>query len=215
MSLLGRLLGNKGTVSSELGKTLANQALAGDGKILSECIEYSAYKVDDPSMKSVRSGAAKAVELVAEKKPHLVQKHLERLLPALEAKEPQTRWMVIRIMGYCVRGNPDVAKKAIPFAQKILEEKEGLCIASSADLFLGDYGSIAKSNAKRIFPLLEKSIRTCIPNEQDWILEALFKLYPVLGKTEKEKSRRFANQWRESPRKSTQARAKTILELEM
>jgi hypothetical protein len=212
MQLLERLQKNKGTVSSALGKTLANQVLAGDGKLLEECIRYSTFRLEDDQSKHIRSGAAKAVELVAEKKPQLVAKHLPRLLPALEAKETQTRWMIIRTMGYCARLNENTAQQAIPFAVRYLSDKEGLCLSSSADLFLGDYGSISKKNAKRIFPILEQSIANCIENEQDWILESLYKLLPVLGKPDLDNVTRFANKWKGSPRKSTQQRAKNILE---
>jgi len=211
MQILERLLNNKGTVSSALGKPLAHRALAGDLKILDKCVEYSTYQINDKKMKHVRSGAAKAVEITAEHKPQLLKKHLPRLLPALEAEEPQTRWMIIRTMGFCAKVNPETARKAIPYAEDIIDEKEGLCIASSADLFLGDYGSLSARNAKQVFPLLEKSIGTCIENEQDWILEALLELYPVLGKREKETARRFANQSRDSSRNNTRKRVIKIL----
>jgi hypothetical protein len=214
MQLLERLQTNKGTVSSALGKTLANQILTGDKDILEKCIEYSTYNIGDIKSKNIRSGAAKVVEIVAEKKPELVKKFLVKLLPALNAGEPQTRWAIIRTMGFCSRLNQEIAQKAIPYAKKYIGDKEGLCIASSADLFLGDYGSISERNAKQIFPILEESIRNCIPNEQDWILETIEKLYSVLGRKEKEISRKFANKWKASSRKSTQKRAKNILEYE-
>ncbi|MGB7539693.1 MAG: hypothetical protein WBM17_14220 [Anaerolineales bacterium] len=214
MQLLERLRNNKGSVSSALGKTLANQILAGDSKLLDECVGYSIYRLGDKGSKHIRSGAGKAVELVAEKKPELVRKHLPGLLFALDAEEPQTRWAIIRTMGYCARVNERVAEKAIPYAQKFISEKEGLCLSSSADLFLGDIGSISRKNAKRIFPIMEKSISNCVENEQDWILVALDKLLPVLGKPEMEKAVRFANKWKGSSRKSTQKRARNILEFQ-
>jgi hypothetical protein len=212
MDVLERLKKNKGTVSSALGKTLANRILSGDVEILAQCMGYSALKVGDKSLKHVRSGAAKAVEIVAEKRPQLVSRNLEKLLPALAAGEAQTRWMIIRTMGFCAEKNGAAAKKAVPYARKFLAEKEGLCLASSADLFLGDYGSLSARHAKEAFPILEQSMKTCMPNEQDWILETLQKLFPVLGTGEKDKARKFAKKWNGSPRKSTQKRAKAILE---
>jgi hypothetical protein len=212
MQLFERLQNNKGTVSSALAKTLANQILTGDNQLLNECVRFSTYQLKNKNAKSIRSGAAKAVELTAEKKPQLVSKHLPKLLSALDAGEPQTRWAIIRTMGYCARLNEGIAEQAIPYAKKFITDKEGLCLSSSADLFLGDYGAISKENTKRIFPILEKSISNCIENEQDWILEALYKLLPVLGKPEMEKAVRFANAWKGSSRKSTQKRAENILE---
>jgi hypothetical protein len=214
MDLLERLKKNKGTVSSAFGKTLANRILAGETGLLRECIQYSAVDLADRNMKGVRSGAAKAVEIVAEKRPGLVSPHLEKLLPALSAEEPQTRWMIIRTMGFCAVKNESTAGKAVPFAAKYLTAKEGLCLSSSADLFLGDYGSLSGKNAKQVFPLLEKSMKNCIANEQDWILETLKKLLPVLGGKEKASAKQFANSWKGSPRKSTQQRAKDILEFD-
>jgi hypothetical protein len=215
MDLLERLQKNTGTISSALGKTLANRVMAGEGGILDKCIEYSSIHANDKQLKNIRSGAAKVVEIVAEKKPELVQKSLEKLLPALSVNEPQTRWMIIRTMGFCAKKNPAIARKAIPFAKKYIDEKEGLCIASSADLFLGDYGSLSAKNAKEAFPIIEKSMKNCVINEQDWILEALLKLYPVLGDKERKSTRKFANKWKDWPRKSTQKRAKNILEYEV
>lgn len=104
--------------------------------------------------------AAKVVEIVAEEKPELVAPRLEKLLPALSAPEPQTRWMVVRTMGFCAGLNQPVAKKAVPYAEGYLDAKEGLVIASSADLFLGDFGALSKGNARLVFPILKRSIET-------------------------------------------------------
>jgi len=69
--------------------------------ILSECIDLTSYEADVPTSKHIRAGAAKVVEIVAEKQPEL-----------------------------------------------------------------------------RVFPILKRSMETVITNEQDWLLEALFR---VLG----------------------------------
>ncbi len=63
MKLLNQLKNNKGTVSSALGKTLAQEALKGNNDILSEAFELVLF--DD---KNVRSGAGKIIEQVAEKR---------------------------------------------------------------------------------------------------------------------------------------------------
>jgi len=144
MSILEQLSNNKGTVSSALGKTLAQKVLNGQTNILSECIDLSSYEAEAPAKKHIRSGAAKVVEIVAEKQPELVAPYLEKLLPALSVKEPQTRWMTIRTMGFCAHLNKPIAQKAIEYAEKYVHNKDGLCLASSADLFLGDFGAISK-----------------------------------------------------------------------
>ncbi len=213
MSLFERLSKNKGTVSSALGKTLAQQVLGQNQiDVLMECIDLASYQAPDSAAKKIRSGAAKVVEIVAQQRPKLVAPHLAKLLPSLSVPEPQTRWMIIRVMGFCARANPTTAQKAVPFAEKFLDRKEGLCIASSADLFLGDFGAVSKNNAHRVFPILERSMKKPIPNEPDWLLEACFKLFPNLGKVEQEKVLKFAGRHQSSPRKSTQQRARIILE---
>jgi hypothetical protein len=213
MSIFEQLSTNKGTVSSALGKVLAKKVLhESQIDILLECIELASYEASLPASRHIRSGAAKVVEIVAEKRPELVAPHLVKLFPALSVREPQTRWAIIRVMGFCAHMNNGMARKAIVYAEKYIDDKEGLCIASSADLFLGDLGAISKEDAKEIFPLLERSMESCIENEQDWLLEALFKVFQNLDQSGKEKALKFAQRWQYSPRKSTQQRAGKIME---
>jgi hypothetical protein len=214
MSIFEQLSRNKGTVSSSLGKTLAEKVLKESRiDILFECIELASFDASVPASRHIRAGAAKVVEIVAEKQPDLVAPHLEKLFPALSVSEPQTRWAIIRVMGFCAHLNKLAAQKAIPYAEKYLDAKEGLCIASSADLFLGDFGAISKQDAQIVFPILELSMETVITNEQDWLLEAFFKVFPNLDKTGQDTVLKFAERWQYSPRKSTQQRARMILKL--
>jgi hypothetical protein len=211
MSTFEQLSNNKGTVSSALGKVLAKTVLDGQTSILLECIDLASYEPTKLNQKHIRSGAAKVVEIVAENQPDLVAPYLEKLIPALSVKEPQTRWAIIRTMGFCANLNKKMAEKAVAYAEKYIDEKEGLCIASSADLFLGDLGAISKKEARRVFPILERSMDNVIKNEQDWLLEALHKMFPNLEKAGQEKVMKFAERWQYSSRKSTQQRAKKIL----
>ena len=213
MSILEQLSNNKGTVSSALGKVLAQKVLNGQTSILSECIDLASYEAAVPAQKHIRSGAAKVVEIVAENQPDLVSPHLEKLLPALSVKEPQTRWATIRTMGFCAHLNKPIAQRAIAYAEKYIDKKEGLCLASSADLFLGDFGAISKKDAQRVLPILAQSIENLIFNEQDWLLEALFKVFQNLSKDGQEEVLKFAEHWQYSARKSTQQRARKILRL--
>jgi len=213
MDLLELLKNNKGTVSSALGKELAQKVLSGDESILPDAVELSIFEPENEKAKNVRSGAAKIVEIVAEKRPDLVAPHLEKLLPALSVSEPQTRWMIIRAMGFCAKLNAKTAETAIKYADDYISKKEGLCIASSADLFLGDYGAISKDHAKQVFPIIERSISTVIQNESDWILEAIFKMFNNLDSDEREIAWSFARINSDSDRKSTQKRALKIIKL--
>lgn len=211
-SLFDQLSNNKGTVSSALGKELAQQVLAeGRVEILAECIALASYQASTPASRHIRAGAAKVVEIVAEERPEMVAPHMEKLLPALAVPEPQTRWMIIRVMGFCARLNPVAARAAVGYAEKYIENKEGLCIASSADLFLGDLGAVSKEDAQQVFPLLAQSLENPLTNEPDWLLEALIKIFPQLAADEREIALNFARHWQYSPRKSTQQRARKLL----
>ncbi len=213
MKLFELLKNGKSTVSSALGKELAQKVLDGDLGILAEAIELSVYKVDDKNEKNIRCGASKAVELVAEQRPDLVAPSLAKLLPALEADEPQTRWVIIRTMGYCAALNRAIASQAVAYAERYLAHKEGLCIAASADLFFGDYGALSKDTALAVLPVLERSIDNAVVNEQDWLLEAFVKIAPHLPKESLGKIREFAERWQNSSRKTTQARVKKLSKL--
>jgi hypothetical protein len=67
MNLLDQLKSNKGTVSSALGKELAEKVLKGDKSILEQAIDYVSYDLDNQKSKGIRAGAAKILEKVAEK----------------------------------------------------------------------------------------------------------------------------------------------------
>ncbi len=124
-------------------------------------------------------------------------------MPALEAVEPQTRWMIIRTMGFCASKNEKVAKKAIKHAETYINQKEGLCIKSSADLFLGDYDSLSSKHAMLVFPLLELSMQHGIMNEEDWLMEAFLKIFKNVGQNEKEIILSFAKINLDASKKST------------
>jgi len=98
--IIEQLRNNKGTVSTELSKRIASEVLSGNAEILKEAIELTSYALSDKKEKNIRSGAAKIVEVVAMEKPELIAPYLERLLPALDANEPQTRWMIIRAITF-------------------------------------------------------------------------------------------------------------------
>jgi hypothetical protein len=212
MSIFEQLSNNKGTVSSALGKELAQQVLQENRiDILLECIDLSSYQASEPDARNIRSGAAKVVEIVAEKQPELVAPHLSKLFPSLSVQEPQTRWMIIRVMGFCAHLDKKQAQKAIACAEKYIHDKEGLIIASSTDLFLGDLGAISKEDAQAVFPILEKSMESTLENEQDWLLEALLKMFHNLNQAGKDKALMFAERCKDSSRKSTQQRAGKVL----
>lgn len=213
MNIFDLLSNTEGTASGALSKSLAQNILNGQISILLECLDLVAYQTTVPCQKHVRSGAAKVVEIVALNRSDLVAPHLQKLMPALAVKELQTRGMVLRTMGFCAHLNKPVAQNAIPYARKYIDHKEGLSLASSTDLFLGDFGAISEEDAQRVFPILEQSMENIITNEQDWLLEALFRVFQNLSQPEREKCLEFAERWQSSPRKSTQPRVKKILRL--
>jgi hypothetical protein len=214
MSIFEPLMENKGTVSTALGKKLAKEALGGEAGIIDEAVCLCVFELSDANMRHVRAGAAKIVEIVAEKRPELVAPRLKDLFPALRAAEPQTRWMIIRIFGFCARLNESWAKKAIPFAEAYLgSSEEGLCLRSSADLFLGDYGALSPNNAAAAMPLLLRSAGSLVLNEEDWILEAFMKILPMADEGAKAKILGFAKRCERAPKKSTQARARRVLKM--
>ena len=213
MNTFEQLSNNKGTISTALGKALAKKVLDGQTGILLECVELASYEPSVSDQKHIRAGAAKVVEIVAEYRPDLVAPYLEKLMPALSVKEPQTRWAIIRSMGFCAHLNKITAEKAVAYAEKYIDKKEGLVIASSADLFLGDLGAISEKEAHRVFPILKRSMENVVENEQDWLLEAFLKMFPNLGKAEQGIVGAFAERCQYSFRKSTQQRAKKILRM--
>ena len=100
---------NMGTVSFALGKSLPRRAVVGEPEFLEEAVVLLEH--DD---KNVRAGAAEIIEQVAVENPGMIAGFLPRLLPTLDAPEPQTRWMIIHTLGLCAGQDQDVALKAMP-----------------------------------------------------------------------------------------------------
>lgn len=211
MDLLDQLANNKGTVSSALGKELAERVLKGDKSILEQAIGYVSYDLDNQKSKGIRAGAAKILEKVAEKQPDLIANKLDKLKPALTAKEPQTRWMLMQVFGYCAKLNPNDSASIIDFAQQYLTENAGVCLSGAVHLYLGRIGSTSDKTADKVLPILDDSLKTASENEIDWILEGFLNIADRVNSDSKELIKRNAEFHLDSKKKATQNRAKKIL----
>lgn len=213
MSIFEQLQSNKGTTSSALGKALADQVLKGDNEILSEVIRLVNYDSRNEKSKSIRAGAAKIIEKVAEVKPDLVSPYLAELFPALDVKEPQTRWMIITTIGYCAKLDQEKAGKAVPYAEKFINEHQGICLSAAAEGYLGRFGEISSCNAAVVLPILLEAYDDPLPNEIDWILEAFYKIFSRLPPESKKILVECATEYSEFSKSSTRKRAEKILKL--
>jgi hypothetical protein len=171
MTILPQLLTNKGTVSSALGKALANQVLDGESAILAEAAELLAH-----DSKDVRAGAAKIIEQVAMEEPSLVVPLRSSLLPALDVPELQTRWMVIHALGHCARLDVATALRALPKAEQFLAANSGACLWGATIRYLGFLGATSEANARRAFPILERALRD-IPRQAKNVLDSFLRLW--------------------------------------
>jgi len=211
MKLLEHLKENKGTVSSALGKKLAQRVLNSDTEMLLEAIDYTSYQPDNLKAKSIRAGAAKIIEKVAEKKPELIATHLEKLLPALEMPEVQTRWMIIMAFGYCVKDNPKLALKGIDFAKSYIKENKGVCLSGAAHVYLGYAGSNSSKEAEMVLPILLNALQNASKNEMDWIIEAFIRISDNLTDPDKEVILNTAKLYLDAPKKSTVKRINKLI----
>lgn len=213
MNAIDRLSNNKVPFSSALSKALAQNILNGQTSLLLDCIDLVCIGITAPAQQQVRTGASRVIEIVALNRPDLVAPYLHKLIPALSAHEYPTSSMIIRTMGFCAHLNKLVARDAISYVEKFIFHKEGLTLASSTDLFLGDFGAISRQDAQTVFPLLERSMQNLIINEQDALLDALFRIFPNLAARERDLCFAFAERWQDTPRKGTRRRVKRLLRL--
>jgi len=211
MTTLELLKQNKGTVSSALGKELAQKVLNGNTDILSEAINYTSFDPGNKKAKSIRAGAAKIIEKVAEKKPELVAPYLNQLLPALDMPEPQTRWMIILAFGYCVKDNPKFSLKGIGFAKSYIEENQGVCLTGAAHVYLGHAGAYSPKEAEKVLPVLLGALQNASVNEVDWIIEAFIMICDKLSKPDKEVILNYAKVYLDAPKKSTVKRVEKLM----
>ncbi len=99
---------------------MAKVVLEGEIEILNKAI-----KLIHNELKNVRSGTAKIIEKVAEEKPELVAKHLNKLIEALNFEEPQTKWMMIHVFGLCAKLQPQFAQDIFATATNYLSPGYG------------------------------------------------------------------------------------------
>lgn len=170
MSILPQLEANKGTITSALGKSLANKVLRGETAILEQAVALLAH-----DNKEVRAGAAKIIEQVALVEPSLVAGFLPQLLPALETPEPQTRWMVIHTLGLCAAFDTPTALAALPKAKAFIKGNSGACLWGATIVYLGHVGATSETNARVVFPTLEHALYH-IPRQTKKVLESFLRL---------------------------------------
>lgn len=211
MEVFDLLKNNKGTVSSALGKELGAKVLNGDLSILLEAFKYVVYDLNNPDSKGIRAGAAKIIEIVAEKKPELVAYDLDKLKPALNLPETQTRWMLMYIFGFCAKLNPKASISVVDYSKKYLKENAGVCLSGAVHRYLGMIGATSEKTANDVLPILDDSLKTASENEIDWILEGFLSIINVLNKDSLAIVKRNAEIYLDSRKKSTQGRAKKIL----
>jgi hypothetical protein len=211
MEIFELLNNNKGTTSSALGKDLAAKVLNGDNSILQEAIKYVSYDLENEKSKSIRAGAAKIIEKVAEKRPELLANDLEKLKPALTAPEPQTRWMLMQTFGFCAKLNPKESISVLNHAKQYLTENAGVCLSGAVHLYLGRIGATSSKTANEVLMILDDSLKTASENEVDWILEGFISILDNVDSESKIIIKNNAELYLDSKKKSTQKRAQKIL----
>ncbi len=211
MDILELLKSNKGTVSSALGKDLADKVLKGDLSILESAMKYVVFDLKNTDSKGIRAGAAKIIEKVAEKKPELIANNLSKLKPALSVNEPQTRWMLMQVFGYCAKLNPKESASIINIAKQYLTENAGVCLSGAVHLYLGRIGATSDKVANTVILILDDSLKTATENEIDWILEGFYSIIDKLDSDSIKIVKKNAEIYLDSRKKSTQDRAKKIL----
>src|ERR1035437_9515110 len=211
MEIFELLKANKGTVSSALGKELGAKVLNGDLSILEQAMKYVVFDLNDDKSKGIRAGAAKIIEIVAEKKPELIAKDLDKLKPALNAPEPQTRWMLMYVFGFCAKLNPKDSISVMDYAKAYLTENAGVCLSGAVHQYLGRIGATSEKVANIVLPMLDDSMRTYSESEIDWILEGFLSITSTLKSDSLLIVKKNAEICLDSKRKSTQDRAKKIL----
>jgi hypothetical protein len=211
MEIFELLKANKGTVSSALGKELGAKVLNGDLSILEQAVKYVIFDLNNSESKGIRASAAKIIEVVAEKKPELIAQDLDKLKPALNVPEPQTRWMLMYVFGFCAKLNPKDAISVLDYAKTYLTENAGVCLSGAVHQYLGKFGATSEKTALTVLPILDDSLKTATENEIDWIFEGFLSIINVLNADSLLIIKRNAEIYLDSRKKSTQDRAKKIL----
>ena len=183
---------------------MAQEVLAGNTAVQKEAVELIAHEE-----KNVRAGAAKIIEQVALANPSLVAGHLPRLLPTLDAPEPQTRWMVIHTLGLCAALDPATALKAYPKAEEFIAQKSGACLWGSTIKYLGDLGATSRDSGQLVFPLLETALQE-VPRQERAVLESFLRLVGEANSEMRAKIIRYAESLLDDSRPSVRKAARGV-----
>ena len=127
--------------------------------------------------------------------------------------EPQTRWMIIRTFGFCAKSNSDIALLGIDYAKSYIQEKKGICLSGSAELYLGDVGELSNKIAEQVLPTLLDALDNPEANEVDWILEAFIKMFYNLTTDDKTVVVNYAKNYLDAPKKSTIKRVEKLIKM--
>lgn len=211
--LLEKLRNNKGTISSKLGKELAEEVLNGNESILKDAVKLVSYELESIKEKHIRAGAAKILEKVSEKRPEMVTPYLAEIFDAFEANEPQTRWMLMMTYGYCAELDSSFVAKAIDYAKLFISQHSGVCLSGAAEIYLGKIGATSEENAQKVYPILLDAYDTAEINEVDWIFEALMLITPYLTDEQRKEVYSCASDYQHASKKSTQKRREKLMKL--
>jgi len=173
MTVLTQFQEEHGPISPALGKTLAQQVIAGDHAMLHEAVMLLAHED-----KEIRGGAAMIIQQVAMVYPQRVAPYLARMLPALESPELQTRWMLIHSFGLCAAHDRVAALRALPIAQQFIRSRSGVALWNATIVYLGNVGAISAGSARQVLPLLEQALRE-LPDLTKAALESCLRLLDV------------------------------------
>jgi hypothetical protein len=125
--------------------------------------------------------------------------------------EPQTKWMIIRVLGFCAKLNPKIAAKGIEHAERFYEMNAGVCLSGDTSLYLGDVGAVSPSYAKKVFPILSQALSQASINEVDWILEGFTDIYDNLNQADQNKIVKLSKKYLKASKRSTQQRVERII----
>jgi hypothetical protein len=205
MPLLEKFQASNCIIGSAVGKECAQLVL--DSKFdIKEAIDLISHQD-----KNIRSGAAKTIEKVAEKKPVIVAPHLDSVLKALDNPEAQTRWMMINTLGLCAKLNQKIASKALDKATQFLHAKNsGACLWDRTICYLGYIGATSKDNLKKVIPLLDYSLLH-ITSQTKTVLEAYEKIISLGDEKLKQKILATAIKYQNDEKNSVKSKASKLI----
>ena len=149
MEILNQLSSQKGDKTEDSNKIVAEKCIA-NPRLLVEI----AVGLEDKD-KKLQSDCIEVFTLVSEKKPELIVKYADNIVPLLSSKHAKTRWEAVHTLSQITNKIPDIISCILPTLQSLIEKDESTIVRDYAADTIANYAKISVETSEESYELLK------------------------------------------------------------